>query len=650
MRLIATDCMNYKRLRTGDEMDLGPSLVCIVGPNEAGKSSFLDAMVHLDHDEEFLPQEKTRGAATSDTIQVRARFLLDDDDKALIADIPEAGGVRQLVQWKRDTLERGRRLDPAPTRDRAPRHDVQNHLQRLRDAGWPQSPLDDDEIEDPSTADLLDQALAVTENGAETLDEADEVGVLVSLLERLQRESVPHAHRGLPDRVEQLIAHERVPDPHTRALAVLIPRIPRFMKFGQDERGLKATYTLGAENDPALENLLRLAGTDYAEATAVASGGDRGRKTVWLDRTRDRLRDKFSKAWKQSDLTVRFDLDGPVLSILMSMQAEDFIAIDQRSDGLRQFVALRSYVALARDAVKPVLLIDEADTHLHYDAQADLIQVLEEQQEVAKVVYTTHSAGCLPRDLGTGIRAIVPTYRDENGEPVQTDDSEIVNRFWTRGRGFSPILIAMGASALAFSATRRAVIAEGMSDTLLLPTLIREALDADKLGYQVAPSFAEASSKDVVDLDLVAARVAYVADGDKGGRDHAKKLRKSGVLDDQILFLGGEQSGLSTEDLLVKEVYLNAVNDELSRRHGLRMSAKQIPDTGRSAAVAKWCARHKPDNGQRIEISKVDVAQRVLDQRNERQLLAPQRRQMLRELDRQLSTVLNQATQTLARS
>src|SRR3954453_14124352 len=45
-------------------------------------------------------------------------------------------------------------------------------------------------------------------------------------------------------------------------------------------RNLRAVYTLGADDDPALRNLLALAGTTYEEAQQVA-GGDRGRKTVW---------------------------------------------------------------------------------------------------------------------------------------------------------------------------------------------------------------------------------------------------------------------------------------------------------------------------------------------------------------------------------
>jgi predicted ATP-dependent endonuclease of OLD family len=189
-----------------------------------------------------------------------------------------------------------------------------------------------------------------------------------------------------------------------------------------------------------------------------------------------------------------------------------------------------------------------------------------------------------------------------------------------------------------------------MSDAMLLPTLMREALTAERLEYQVAPSFAEASAEEVRQLDLVAARVAYVADGDSGGRAHVKKLKRNGVLDEQITFLGGQQSDLSVEDLLVKEVYVKAVNDELSRRHGLSIPADAVPATGRSKTVAKWCARRKDESGEPIAISKVDVAQRVLDQRKERQLLAPSRRQLLRDLDTEIRDILRKATQQLGRT
>src|SRR5206468_181099 len=98
---------------------------------------------------------------------------------------------------------------------------------------------------------------------------------------------------------------------------------------------------------------------------------------------------------------------------------------------------------------------------------ADLVRAFEQQSLAAKIIYTTHSAGCLPSDLGTSVRVV---------EPIpDTDRSRIRNDFWGTSAGFSPLLMAMGASALAFTPTRRAVLAEGPSDLLLLPSLLKDA-------------------------------------------------------------------------------------------------------------------------------------------------------------------------------
>ncbi len=189
----------------------------------------------------------------------------------------------------------------------------------------------------------------------------------------------------------------------------------------------------------------------------------------------------------------------------------------------------------------------------------------------------------------------------------------------------------------------------GCQTLFFLPSLIREATGAPYLGYQIAPSFADATRADVEDLDLVAARVAYLADGDEAGRGHARKLRDAKVLAEQIVFLGGAQSGLSPEDLLVKGVYLNAVNAALAVRHDVQIRMADVPDIGRSAAVAAWCGQRIRGDGQPIELSKVDIAQQVLDQRRARRLLAPQHRDVLRDVDEQLRQVLARATAAIGR-
>jgi predicted ATPase len=144
MRLIYADLVNYRRFRNETGIELDPTLVCVVGPNEAGKSSLIEALAHLDNDRAFQPAEKTRGTPPSATPQVRARFVLEDDDREALADIPEARRVRQLVMWKRGDGPRGYRLEPEPERDFRPRRDVRERLARLRDGGWPPAPSEDD--------------------------------------------------------------------------------------------------------------------------------------------------------------------------------------------------------------------------------------------------------------------------------------------------------------------------------------------------------------------------------------------------------------------------------------------------------------------------------------------------------------------------
>lgn len=638
-------------------MDVDRDLICVVGPNAAGKSSFLAALTHLDHDEQYSASEITRNQGPKAVTQVGARFVLEDEDKALLADIPEAKNARQFVVWKRDPREVQGLVEPAPERDAGRRRDIEKRLKQLQATRWFALRVDeeiDDEVDEGDRLNALVEAASQAIHKDPSTFEQHQLASLIALLGRLQAlNDLPHRFRGLPARLEDLVKYESQEHPHSRAIGRLMPRKPRFLLFDDAARDLNASYDLNSDADEAIENLLRLGGTSWERARGILASGDKGRKTAWLDRVNARLAARITADWGQGNLTVRIDMDGSLLTILMRMQSLDFIDIDQQSDGLRQFIALRAFVALEEEEVKPIVLIDEAETHLHYDAQADLVQVLEQQNEAAKVIYTTHSAGCLPHDLGTGVRAIVPAEATRDGRTVQTDHSRVVNSFWTQGAGYFPLLIAMGASAFAFSATQRAAVGEGMSEAMLLPSLLREATGRARLPYQVAPHFAQASKEDVPDLDLVAARVAYVADGDEGGRSHVQKLRDVGVLEEQILFLGGSRrSGLSLEDLLVKDVYLHAVNEELDRWHpGVVFPAEQLPDKARTKAVADWCKRQRGRNGARVELSKVAVAQRVLDQRTDRpQLVAPRRKKVLRELDAAIETVLSQATHRIGRS
>ncbi len=64
---------------------------------------------------------------------------------------------------------------------------------------------------------------------------------------------------------------------------------------------------------------------------------------------------------------------------------------------------------------------------------------------------------------------------------------------------------------------------------LVLPSLIKKAVGAEDLDYQVAPGLSEVAPEMYPELDLAGARVAYLVDGDQGGRDRRDALIAGGV-------------------------------------------------------------------------------------------------------------------------
>ena len=257
---------------------------------------------------------------------------------------------------------------------------------------------------------------------------------------------------------------------------------------------MKPTYDLKEEvpgSPKALRNLAKLANLDLNQLRNAVTKENVGLRDDLLESANRTLKDKFSQAWVRSDVVPVLSVDGTMLHILVrTPDDENRAPIDQRSDGLRWFITLLSFLN-QKDSTRPILLVDEAESHLSYDAQAQLIEVLETQDIAQKVIYTTHSAGCLPSGLGRGIRPVVQ---------LEGERSDVKNGFWMDEPGFKPIMGAMGLGPLAFSVTRNALIAEGPSETILLPTLIRQATGNSKLQYQVAPGASNVGSERLPEL------------------------------------------------------------------------------------------------------------------------------------------------------
>jgi hypothetical protein len=235
----------------------------------------------------------------------------------------------------------------------------------------------------------------------------------------------------------------------------------------------------------------------------------------------------------------------------------------------------------------------------------DLIEVLDTQLLASQIIYSTHSLGCIPLDLVSAIRAVVPAGDVER--------SSISNSVWAEGDGLSltPLLFGMGATLLALVVPKFAVLTEGLSDSLLLPGLLRDGGSQVPLPFRFAPGLANARSSALKTIDAEAGRVAMVVDGDPGGVAKKKQLIDAGVVESHIVGLG-ELTGtpLTTEDFIGGKLLGAAALEAELRWRSVpeNVEAPVLPATGKWAAVESWCSQFdKPAPG------KVEIAQVVRD-------------------------------------
>lgn len=637
MRVSRIEYKGFRRLaETATNID-GP-LTAFVGFNEAGKTSLLHGLAWFTNGGAVAPVDYNRNRPPADDSApvVNVYFELDDEDKAAFAHIAMDNPPSTLILYRKRDGNRIWTLRPRPTRPAKPFKDAgerltmatTTHARHFADAA-------DEEVEDPNDwAATLADALQAPDEWPSSSTEAL-VSLATWLKETPDGRKTPRGAKlaSLLERVHELVVQDH---PTETVWDVLKDREPDFVLFQEEDRMLETSYEVQPDQrgavHPAVRRLLRLADIDLDAMWTYVQNADSTKRETALERGNDRLKDLFNQAWNQSKITVRFNMNGTRLEVLIKeLHGDgDVTNISERSDGLKTFVALVAFLESGEHTVPPVLLIDEAETHLHYDAQADLVGVLLKSVDTTQVFYTTHSPGCLPGDLGTGIRVVA---RDGD----HADASIIKNNFWEgEGPGFSPLLFAMGAGAAAFSVCRNAVLAEGASDMVLLPTLIRQATGLSDLDYQVAPGLANAHGSGIR-VEEVAAKVAYLTDGDAGGEGHASALKAVGVDKSRIFTLPKDQA---VEDLINRDDYIAVVNDFLDKMgQSKRFDSTDVPTgTPVAKALTDWAKAHKVQTP-----SKVEVAYGLLSKSGRR--LAPVGKRALVDLHDKFMTAFNADSQ-----
>jgi predicted ATP-dependent endonuclease of OLD family len=380
--------------------------------------------------------------------------------------------------------------------------------------------------------------------------------------------------------------------------------IPFFLKLHPDERKLESTYHL--RNIPprpnAIHNLFSLGGVELSELAVDFQNGNIQSLRTKLFKAQRKITEVLKQRWTASNLEMqlRHESEFVYIDIVNSIN-HDVVDIRERSEGFQWFLCVIAALEGVRTNTShpAILLIDEADNHLHYEAQAKLANFLSHQTLAQHVIYTTHSPGCLPDDL-SAVRAVIPN--DDN------TSSRIESRVWNgKGKDFKRFFWLLGAKNFAFTAARNVLISEGEADFVLLPYLFREALGTEALNFQILPGLANAKEKDSFELEAVT--VAYLVDGDAPGDEYITELEAKGIPKNRIFQF---EKDLALEDYLNLDLYSQAVNKELDfAKSGLEIDRIELEKPNRSAIVSKFAKQ----NG--VEVSKRSIAEVFLTLQNE---------------------------------
>jgi energy-coupling factor transporter ATP-binding protein EcfA2 len=649
VRLISFTIEGYRRFVERTSVKLYGDVIALVGPNEAGKSTILRALSRLGDDDPFDTTDKPR--RTKAEPKLEWQFELDAEDKLLLRAVPGTGGIERVRIVKRSDGSRAWSFEPnAPRRDRGVRAAaaalVRKYLLTIgrlpaafrenagHDAGA-QAVLDllDADIENYPEVDLDELRTYVQALRSMSVDDGGDVGLPGAVHKALSR--VVPSRASAANALADVIELETRPSPRQLAIEALTKRVPDVLVFEEEDRALLSEYDLfdAVTNTPAaLRHLAALGDLDLKALTREANTGAIADVATRRNACNARLQQVFAENWNQQGIAIQVEVQGTTLHIQATTPEDSGLSdIAERSDGMRWFAALLAYAHGWTN--KPILLVDEIERHLHYDAQSDLIGVLSRQEFSSKVIFTTHSFGCLPYDLGTGVRVV---------QPIDSATSRLENGFWKRGAGFSPLLASMGAAATSFTPTRHAIIAEGPSDAILLPTLLRQATGSDRLGFQVAPGLSSVAAAGIADLDAEAGRVGFIVDGDKGGRAILGKLLESGVSRDRIIVLEGLNSTpLELEDLVARDVYAECVNEELQLwiEQPTPFRPDDVSASIRTSALKQWCFRHAYDPP-----DKVAIAQRIVDRSSVCSVVATEHTKLLKSILRSVRSILKLTT------
>jgi len=588
MKLIDAQVTDYKCIDDSNLVAVD-QVTCLVGKNESGKTTFLEALaklnpiegkgtfIDLDYPRKRMRDYRAKKAAGEKVLAVRATFEMTKDE---IEEINEEFGEGVFTKptftvskyYEDDTLYYNVPVDEK----KALKHFV-----------------DDQELSAETSKKIASATTA-----------ADLHKLLKALTERSEEE-------------QKLLSALQARYPETAVKTVIKEiKIPKFFYF--DDYSIMdgtigvnnlinkapASYTEGEKTFAAF---LKCAGAqlqDFQNATNYE------RLKAELEAASNAITDDIFEYWQQNkNLSVEIDIsdvygsDGlpgdsnKALRVrVKNMKHQVTVPFDDRSKGFVWFFSFMVYFSqLKQNDGEVILLLDEPGLNLHARAQEDFLRVIDERLAPKyQVIYSTHSPFMIPPQHFDRVRTV---------EDVDTKGTKISSDALKNSRDtVFPIQGALGYDlAQTLFIGKDNLLVEGPSDLIYLQAMSVVAEDKghtplDPRWVAVPVGGADKLSTFVTLLGANKLNIAVLRDFATNEKQRVDALVKNGFLKNEKLVLLSEFNGgndADIEDLFGADFYVELVNQAYEGILKKPMKVSELPAGGR---IVKRIEQHINDN------------------------------------------------------
>lgn len=582
---------NFRSIINSGEINVDPKISTLVGPNEAGKTNFLEALkgfrTDKQYDEDDISFYIDQGDTDLDQVPIVSMKISDVPLNILRHNLIHAG-IDKDVEDEVDTviikkyhdgryeaeLSEYTGLIDQIDKDRAKRvedriQQVVREYENIADFVRNKSSTDLDirspyglrSIGDQESAQIIQTRVDTFREEVLDIENEVEDKIFSEIDDKVQKTR----------RLLSRIKNESRPAARILADNVYNSAFKKGADLIQDEVAIDDLQD--GSTDTFYSDILSLAGIDPHSFHDINPKKRHDKK----HKAADQLEEGFNRYWpREDDVGFELSFGGDTVSLHITDDSESTDLATHRSTGFRHFLSfyIRLIASSGDELEDNLLLLDGPGIHLHPEGQKKLKEALENLAEDNQVVYSTHSPFMIDANHVEQIRIF--RQDTEEGTQIITDLDEAAQTE-TEVDVLAPVRTSIGANfADTLFASSANILVEGYTDKRYIEALseIFQRQEGPTIDYETNIITVDGSKADYLAKILEAENYEYVIllDSDQSGRNRRKSLIDRGINQEKILILKDSidryenETEVTIEDLFSNEFYgkqVAQVHDEI---------------------------------------------------------------------------------------